>query len=272
MENLPDTIKAHLYERIGNPFWGYFITSWMLWNYETVLTIFSGLTVKEKIFYIENHIYELSPDHSFYINIWNNSGFLFWHPLISTIMLMLIIPLLTIPLYAGWKWIQVQLTRIKTSIENKQPIHRETYEKLQLQYITTKRELNDEIQSQNTLIKELEKKLSELEKGSQNEKSTENKLTGTEQQLNFDKLDGIQAMVIKAFSDNDKYQYQHTLVKNIELEFDIKPTLIKNAVDKLLQLKILRHRGTELGFTTEGRDFAIQHSEAINKLTMSKAL
>lgn len=47
------SVKAYLYERNSSPLLGSFVTSWVIWNYKTILLLFSDLKYNEKLDWIE---------------------------------------------------------------------------------------------------------------------------------------------------------------------------------------------------------------------------
>ena len=51
-QDFSDSFKAYLYDRTTSPLFGAFAASWIAWNYEIILTIFSGWEVDKKIEFI----------------------------------------------------------------------------------------------------------------------------------------------------------------------------------------------------------------------------
>ncbi len=97
LEEIKESIKNNLNDKIFNPFWGAFIISWILWNWNIFyLTFFidSELLFKKenilKIDYIKN-IYQWNN----FLNIFSNLFHLLFFPLISSYVIIFWLPKLT---------------------------------------------------------------------------------------------------------------------------------------------------------------------------------
>ena len=122
MEEFYKSIKAILYERISSPFYGTMIISWLIWNWKIPYVTFFVNTsdIKmDKIAYI--------------IQNCNGSFCLIWGPIISTVILLTIFPLITNGAY--WVTLKYDQWRIeqRNSIENKQRLTIEQSNQLRLQ-------------------------------------------------------------------------------------------------------------------------------------------
>lgn len=53
IDEIYQSIRAQLYERAVSPLMGSFLVSWCLWNYKIILVILSGLTIQEKLSFID---------------------------------------------------------------------------------------------------------------------------------------------------------------------------------------------------------------------------
>jgi len=103
MTDFLKSMKSILHERISSPFYGSLIVSWLLWNwkipYVTLFVDSSKLTV-DKIAYIM-------------INC-NDCRYLIYYPLISTVVILTVIPFITNGAYEK----TITYNRTVTSIEN----------------------------------------------------------------------------------------------------------------------------------------------------------
>ncbi|MBP0049837.1 hypothetical protein H9C73_13980 [Marinobacterium sp. AK62] len=96
-----NAIKATLYDRLHSPFLGSFSIAWSIINYKTLLIIFSSLSVREKIKYIE----DIPSDEKFI--------FYFTYPLLVSFFYMFIFPYAERFMYGVWRDHQNKLKDIK---------------------------------------------------------------------------------------------------------------------------------------------------------------
>lgn len=57
MDDFIKSIKATLYDRTTSPLFGAFCISWIIWNYELILILFSSMEALEKINFIKLALY-----------------------------------------------------------------------------------------------------------------------------------------------------------------------------------------------------------------------
>lgn len=118
IENLKKEVKATLYERIGSPFWGSFVLSWCLVNYELVgLLLFSDKKVEAKI--------DLT---NLVLNDFNLSVY---KPILLTLLFIIFHPLLSTLLFSWQEFIKSKKRTIKNIIEKKSLVPVEDYRKLE---------------------------------------------------------------------------------------------------------------------------------------------
>lgn len=109
LSDLKKSTNSTLYQRVTSPFFGTLIISWCIWNWRIIyLTVFVGrdeLPIN-KIDFITNNYFE--PDN------------LYWYPIISTVILLTVIPFIYNGAY--WLYFRFKNWRIsqKQSVEGKQ--------------------------------------------------------------------------------------------------------------------------------------------------------
>lgn len=157
MKDLLTTFFKTSEERIKNPFIGAFMTSWIIFNWKSIIfIIFSSKNVEEKIAFIDKH----------FSNIEN----ILWLPLISAFFYILILPYLNLIIDQLLKYSQSKraifiIEKQKLTIENQKQL---AIEEIKLEEAKTEfRERN----THNKLVEDLQKKISDLETVYDKEKS-----------------------------------------------------------------------------------------------------
>lgn len=109
VSELKKSISAILYERLTGPFYGTLIISWLIWNWKVVYATF--FVSEDKL--SESRIQYVS-------NLLTNKDFVFYYPIISTIILILVVPFIA----NGAYWVSLKFDNWKrnkrNTIENKQ--------------------------------------------------------------------------------------------------------------------------------------------------------
>ena len=146
MEDVSKSIKANLYEKASSPLAGAFSLSWFIWNYKLILTIFSGLKLKEKIEYIEIILY---PDFITTITVG------FGYPLLSAVLLILIYPHPAKWIYEYWHTRQKELKEIKQKIEDDTPLTIEESRQLRRELLRLESDYDEEISKKNLEVDRL---------------------------------------------------------------------------------------------------------------------
>lgn len=126
---IPDfkkSIDNILHDRLSSPFFGAFLFSWCVWNWKVIyLTLFIN----------DSKIQGTKID--FIVKNYSDSQHLIWHPLLSTLFLILIYPLIA----TGAFWVSLKFENIKNNIKNSE-------EKKQLLSIEKSIELREELRNQ----------------------------------------------------------------------------------------------------------------------------
>ncbi len=149
------SINSILYERISSPFFGTLIISWLLWNWKIVYTTFivsSEDIGQNKIDYI--------------VSNFNDSNYLIWLPLASTIILLTVIPFVSNGAY--WLNLKFDKWRVdkKAEIEKKKLLTieqsiqlREQIVNMENQFDSLLRDKNNEIDQLKILVNDLNKNI-----------------------------------------------------------------------------------------------------------------
>lgn len=164
LENLTQSFKAHMYERTTSPLFWAFITSWSLWNYKTILTLFADMSVQEKIHYIENTIY--ADQYAIgleLVNGANHFAHVFAFPLISAILFILIYPYPSRWIYSFWKARQIELNNEKLKQEKKALVQQETHQRLKQDYFELKASFDNLVRDKDEEIENLQKSLQAMQ-------------------------------------------------------------------------------------------------------------
>ena len=140
VEDIQKSIKASLYERVSSPLIGTFIFSWCLINWRILGYLFFNNNTdskKSKIELIEN-----------YINHNTNSWWilkleLFFYPLISSIIIITVIPYFTEKAFKVSQWYKARKINIKLKSEDKTILSLEESIKLRLKIRNLQNEFND---------------------------------------------------------------------------------------------------------------------------------
>lgn len=82
LDELSNSVKATLYERLSSPLAGAFLLSWGVWNWRPLLVLVaSSASVEDRIEYVGTHYWDAAN--------------LYWGPLLSTIVLVTLVPWLS---------------------------------------------------------------------------------------------------------------------------------------------------------------------------------
>lgn len=103
IEETKKSIQSIFYQRVSSPFYGTLITSWIIWNWKIIyLTLFIS----------EKKITESKIDYI--VSNYSESNNLVWLPLLSTILLLTIVPFIT----NGAYWLDLMFNNWRESKKN----------------------------------------------------------------------------------------------------------------------------------------------------------
>ena len=121
LEEISKSIRADLYERASSPLLGAFLTSWLIWNWKTVLVFFSSMEVVEKV----NHIGAV-----IYSDFWPSLLFLLVGPLVTALLFLYLYPIPAKHVYRHFREQQKSLKAIKVAVEEETPLSQDEHNKL----------------------------------------------------------------------------------------------------------------------------------------------
>ncbi|TXH00936.1 MAG: hypothetical protein E6P95_02780 [Candidatus Moraniibacteriota bacterium] len=138
-------------ERTTSPFYGVFIVSWLIWNWKVLFTI---------IFVSEDRLLPLNRIE--YIESLLNIRPSLYYPLISTVIIIVLMPIITIPAY----WIYLTYERlkrvIKNKVDNKTPLTQEEITAFREERISEGERFTRAIELKDREISQLEKEIETL--------------------------------------------------------------------------------------------------------------
>ena len=122
---LDDTIKsihAQLYERAVSPFTGSFIISWLIWNHEAILIIFSDEKVTSKLSLIDKTFSNIKTYDFWFLGSTDLStliahGFMF--PIFTALFYIFLYPIIAIQTFAFSRLVNKMLINIKKYFDDK---------------------------------------------------------------------------------------------------------------------------------------------------------
>ena len=188
LDEIKKSLNSVLNERIISPLFGTFIFSWCVWNWKIIyLTLF----VSEDIIQT-NRI-------DYIVKNYSDPWYLFWFPLISTILLLVVYPFFSIGAY----YISLRFKKWKITIRNIQ-------ENKQVLTIEESIELREEIRNQEIKFDELLKgKDKEIEKQKSIIENYKNQLTTLNKGVSF----------LPEESRDDIYKEEYETLKRNDLLF-----------------------------------------------------
>lgn len=153
MEEIVNSIKAQLYERIGSPLVSSFVFSWLVWNYKFVLLLISSMEAQDKLMYVE--IYSFPDICSVFTR-----GIAY--PLLSSLAIIYLLPIPSRFVYKYTREQQKALKEIQTSIEDDTPVTREEARNLRISLRKLAVENDKEVSELKTEIEDLKKHSEDL--------------------------------------------------------------------------------------------------------------
>ena len=162
IDEITNSIKAELYDRSVSPLMGSFIISWLIWNHEFLLIIFSELKIDKKLSYTSNY-FQLN-DYGLYS---------LWLPLLTSLIYLFAYPIAAKPVFKYARKRQQELKQIKTQIEDETPLTIEESRALRSKFSELEDEYLKEIERKNRENERLKEELKILDDGNEIDKKSE---------------------------------------------------------------------------------------------------
>ncbi|WP_426430652.1 hypothetical protein ACPX19_13990 [Winogradskyella sp. HB-48] len=169
ISDLRKSINSILYQRVTSPLFGTFTFAWLVWNWKILYTTFfidEDKIDKNKIDYI--------------VENFSDPKFLIWYPLLSTLILLTVIPFISNGAY--WLSLKFEKWRVdnKNAIEKKQLLTLEQSIQLREQIIDSERKFDSLLQNKNDEIKQLKGIIEQMESVKKSETDFNDKGSKTE--------------------------------------------------------------------------------------------
>jgi hypothetical protein len=233
MDEIKKSISAILYERTTSPLFGTFLFSWLLWNWKIPYLSFFVSENKLKINKIE-----------YIIANYNDTHYLITYPLISTIILLTIIPFLS----NGAFWLSINFEnwklKQKNLIESKQVLTVEQSIELREQILNQEERFVKLVQDKNIEIESLKKQI-EIEKTV--EKPDE---------IKADSNSELEKLAERIMNNSDEFGTFNTITRAIQNNYKIPNDAITTKLIALLESYNIIHKPDALyRFTDTGKRF-----------------
>lgn len=254
IQEISKDIKAHLQERLSNPFAIVFLVSWILWNFKFLLILFSDVDLQDKFILMDLHFQTVNQIlYSYRIDY---SGYLFnafCAPLTLTLIYVFLSPILSLPTYIFSLFIKTKMINAKKKNESDELMTREDARRLRLKYsemkLSFEKYLDDANQQIETLSQELnnqasiQNELTTIDEGEVDLADYEvDKVLNTHFNAKFDDVDEVQHEILSIFAKSGGDR---------ELESDIISELtplnehiIKKSLEELIHKRWLTSNGT----------------------------
>ena len=109
LKDLQKSVNSILHERVSSPLFGTFILTWLGWNWKIVLYIFTvskTVSAEDRMDYILSRL--------------NDTSHSIWYPILSTMMLLTVVPFISLGALWLKLWFDWQRNRLKNAMEGKQ--------------------------------------------------------------------------------------------------------------------------------------------------------
>lgn len=237
------SIRANLYDRTTSPLSGSFITAWCVWNYQTILAVFSDMDLDQKLNYINTSIY--SDTHSFWI-------FGIVAPLFSSLLYIYAYPYPAKWTYQFQRNRQKDLKRIKIQIEDETPVDQQEFRSFRVMHELA-------VDAYEEKLQKLEQRIEDLKKHSGLIDTEADDLSSINLSLN--EL-GLLELVANSSNGVEKSKLEETKVpsENGSLE---RPVKVKYYINNLTKYGLIQESIMEgsqrIGYTatTKGMDYVV---------------
>ena len=253
IDEFKKSINNILYERVTSPFYGTFIISWLIWNWNIVyLTLFvSEKSLKvSKLVYINSNLIDYCK--------------MIWYPLVSSAFLILVLPFVA----NGAYFINLKFTdwkkKQKQSVENKQLLTKEESFALRQEILEQDKKFSELLASKQNEIEQL--------KGAINNPTVIKNLDIEEN----NEIKNLAELVNQIKNSNQNMDYYNVLLRNIQLGSRLNPGgNLSTSFISLLEGNniIIKKEGSNVyEFTEKGKKFQLMMLDKINEGRVDKYL
>ncbi|MFB2653443.1 hypothetical protein [Shewanella seohaensis] len=168
-DQVSNTIKSVLNDRVSNPLTGSFLFSWCIWNYKILIILLSSMTPYEKNNAIDIYIGTSIPflEWNETLEYWLTNGIVF--PLLSALAYIYLYPRFSIKVYKHWLNDNKKLKELKTEVEGTILLSLEDSRKIQSaaydnesRYLSTIASKDELLNRQNSQLETLQNENSNL--------------------------------------------------------------------------------------------------------------
>jgi hypothetical protein len=151
-----NSVRINLYEKTTSPLFGAMVVSWLIWNYEVVVVLFSAMDAIDKLSYIK----------CLYGNIWD------WvcrigAPALTAILFLFLYPFPAKFVYQFWRKKQRELHLIRQQIENETPLTVEQSRYLRGKLVTIQADYDEQLRKASDRESILQQRLIEEQKNTE---------------------------------------------------------------------------------------------------------
>lgn len=151
-DELNKSFWSTLKERTTSPFYGTFVITWLLWNWKIIFSIF---------FVSEKH---LSVNRIEYVGSLLNIKLLLFYPILSTAVILFLMPFITINVYRVYLYFERWKRNIKTDIEDTQLLTLEESIAIREEKVSEGERFTKALELKDKEISRLEKTINSIEK------------------------------------------------------------------------------------------------------------
>lgn len=146
-KDIINSIKVHMHERSTSPLFGAFAFSWIGWNYQFILTLFSDFKITDKLLFIDNVLYP---------TIWHNIFLGFVIPLITAVCFIYFYPKPAKEIFKHWRKKQKEMNEERQKIEDETLLSVEDSRKIRQEINQLENKYHEDLEAKESSVKRAE--------------------------------------------------------------------------------------------------------------------
>lgn len=254
IQDMSQSIKATLYERVSSPLFGAVVVSWSLWNYKFLMVLFSNLEITKKFDYLSVNFF-----HNFESVFWSG----FYLPICSALAFLLIYPIPAKIVYENALTQQRNLKKIKLSIEDETPLTIEESRNIRRRMLNVENSFSDEIERKDNEIKQYKEIIKNLEDDLNTRQKSLSNLSPKIDVTQDHELNEKELLLIKEITNNNGRIIESELfniakLKTVEMNHYIEELIRKNFIQKEWSNNINTKRGYYISLTSKGNKYVVE--------------